>query len=542
MKNTSSLTLLCVVVLALALLVSDASAADPARFKQFLLQNVFRDCPPVMPLSYNIYPKDYFARIPANNRVPPQLEIKNPIRVPECDNQMIQPGPLNAYAFQTEEMIVRFGLNIYDGAVWMTALSVLGEYAPTFNYFDEVLVKHKTCQWQSTMGDAPCKGVECFGECKDTGGGTCGLCYGPRGKNNRLAGNLAWFFKSISPLYRIEGNIDKRCPKLGRPWTWNSWQPVLGENSWARLIGPLQSAYLKVGKDMSKFPDDVIRFALNYLPSLKQMLIPEIGAVLYTPYNSYGIKASCTGDGGAEISTENQASTLAGLLMLRQILTEKNVYTSKLALVNTLITNIRGFMKSSWNAEKKFFKNGGLYNYETKEFKWFNDFAVDCQTWSVSVLGPSYMEDAFGVSSVIANWNATKTLGGYNYNPRTNTADGLGYDGSNSESRVLSGEWTFGAINMLRTLANIYTDPNVQAPLRSEADTMRATIERLLTMDVPMDGGKFKAIKYANKRYFIPFGWYSNSLPSTASTGWGVFADADFNPLYLGGEFRVYGK
>lgn len=72
-----------------------------------------------------------------------------------------------------------------------------------------------------------------------------------------------------------------------------------------------------------------------------------------------------------------------------------------------------------------------------------------------------------------------------------------------------------------------------------------------------MDGGSFPAIKYANKRfefplilpyqsctywnrYAIPFGWFANPLPSTASTSWAVFADADFNPLYLGGDWKVY--
>jgi hypothetical protein len=31
-------------------------------------------------------------------------------------------------------------------------------------------------------------------------------------------------------------------------WTWNDYRPVLGENSWANLLAPLQVAYQKYGK------------------------------------------------------------------------------------------------------------------------------------------------------------------------------------------------------------------------------------------------------------------------------------------------------
>jgi len=40
---------------------------------------------------------------------------------------------------------------------------------------------------------------------------------------------------------------------------------------------------------------------------------------------------------------------------------------------------------------------------------------------------------------------------------------------------------------------------------------------------------------YANKRFFIPWGWYANPIGATSSTGWAVFYDYLYNPFMLGG-------
>jgi len=45
------------------------------------------------------------------------------------------------------------------------------------------------------------------------------------------------------------------------------------------------------------------------------------------------------------------------------------------------------------------------------------------------------------------------------------------------------------------------------------------------------DGGYM----YANKRYFIPWGWYSNAVGSLCSTSWSIFNKYEFNPFILGG-------
>ena len=44
------------------------------------------------------------------------------------------------------------------------------------------------------------------------------------------------------------------------------------------------------------------------------------------------------------------------------------------------------------------------------------------------------------------------------------------------------------------------------------------------------------AYLYANKRYFIPWGWWANPIPSLASSAWVVLIDENYNPFILGGK------
>jgi len=130
----------------------------------------------------------------------------------------------------------------------------------------------------------------------------------------------AWIFKTISELYAFPNVFDARCPEKRITFTWNNWIPVLGENSWARLTGSLQASFLKYG-NIDAIPRDDLFLSIDFMPSLKKMLVdlPGIGGIYYAPHNTYGILKPK----GEPISTENQASTLSGLLMLRSILAKK---------------------------------------------------------------------------------------------------------------------------------------------------------------------------------------------------------------------------
>jgi len=75
--------------------------------------------------------------------------------------------------------------------------------------------------------------------------------------------------------------------------------------------------------------------------------------------------------------------------------------------------------------------------------------------------------------------------------------------------------------------------------LLQEADRMRNAIENELTIHGSINGYDCPGVLYSNKRYFIPFGWWANSVLSTASTGWAVFLDKNYNPMFLGGSYNV---
>jgi len=129
----------------------------------------------------------------------------------------------------------------------------------------------------------------------------------------------------------------------------------------------------------------------------------------------------------------------------------------------------------------------------------------------------------------------TKKLGGYHYSSSDQSVEGFGYS-FNSEANAFSGEWSFGAINMLRILAFETGDKSYL----DEATKIRQKIEDELTDTFSVNGKDVAGVKYVNKRYYIPFGWFANPVAALASTSWAVFADSNFNPFYLGGNYSVY--
>jgi hypothetical protein len=421
----------------------------------------------------------------------------------------------------------------------MISKSVLGDSdearAVQFEYID----KGRTCEFPNTKGDSPCQGVRMKSECPQS---NCGFCYGQGTNNDRtMAKSNAWSFRMLSDYWAFDGTEDARCPERGQRWTWNDYRPVLGENSWAQLIAPLQVAFIKYGT-ISAIPSDdfSIALALRLLPSLKKSLTC-IGGVSYAPYNTFNGER----DTGFDVSTENNASLLGGLKMLKYLLQTKGIHLDKLPDINLLITNIQNYILLSYDPVNGYFRQGGslpIWPESGCEFTWAPfpiAFAVDCQTWVMSVISPkvidAYLVEKQYAGSSLTIWKKTKELGGYRYNVQTGQCDGLGFT-VNTVDQVFSGEWTLGAINMLRIFANEYTDSSFM----TEATFMRDAIERDLTKEGLVDDWYPDfGVNYANKRYFIPFGWWANPVLSTASTGWAVLMDKDYNPFYLGGQYKV---
>eukprot|EP01130_Rhizamoeba_saxonica_P004764 TRINITY_DN1935_c0_g1_i1.p1 TRINITY_DN1935_c0_g1~~TRINITY_DN1935_c0_g1_i1.p1 ORF type:complete len:540 (+),score=115.95 TRINITY_DN1935_c0_g1_i1:127-1620(+) len=488
----------------------------------------FRD--PSMPLSYNIYPASYWNDVPEDQRISPDSTAKGQF-VPEC-NKFVGSKAMKAYEYQTEELLTTYGLNIYDGAVWMVALSALGERNLVNNYKNNILASTRTCEWNSIEGDAPCKGIMSTGKCTED----CGFCYGSSG-DTTMNSPHAWFFKSISEIYAFLGHLDKRCPEKGENFKWNSWTPILGENSWSRLTGVLQTVYLQADRNFAKINEKDLHIAMDYIASLKQMMVPSVGGILYAPYNTYNSET----DEGMLISTENQASTLGGLMMLRDILIGKGINKNVLRDTETLIKGLQKYLKDSYDPQKGYFVHGGSYDYTKNNYT--SDphlFAVDCQTWTMSILGSKLIDSWFGQGTALNVWRKTKEIGGYGYNGTH--VKGLGFDDNYikpKNEQIFSGEWTLGAVNMLRIFANEDNgyDKNM---LESEISYMLDSIDDELTVFHSINGKKVESVKYANRRYWIPFGWFANPIPSTASTGWYALIDANYNPLYLGGLYKTY--
>jgi len=334
-----------------------------------------------------------------------------------------------------------------------------------------------------------------------------------------------------SDYWAFDGTVDARCPEKEVRWTWNDYRPVLGENSWSNLIAPLQVAWIKYGSVINIPANDLsITMALSFLPGLVKTIMP-IGAVAYSPNNTL----VGSHDTGYDVSTENNASLYAGLKMLRYILEQKGIYLDKLADINLLLTNIEAYIQRSYDSVNGYFRQGGSY-YSTR-FEWATGtpFSVDCQTWVMSVINPLLIDQWFGIGTSQNIWRNTKTLGGFNCNyPATGYCEGVGFTYNNAD-RVFSGEWTLGAINMLRIFAAEYSNPS----FLTEATFMRDHIESQLVFSDNILGVPVTGVLYSNKRYYIPFGWWANRVLSTASTGWTALTDRDFNPFYLGGAYRV---
>jgi len=319
-------------------------------------------------------------------------------------------------------------------------------------------------------------------------------------------------------------------------FTWNNWIPILGENSWARLTGVLQASFLKHGSIIA-IPTEDLYMSLDYIPSLKKMMIDSVNGIYYAPHNTYGVVKPK----GEQVSTENQASTLAGILMLRSILNQKKIFSNVVKDIENIATKLETFIKNSYDPSLGFFRNGLFYDIKNgNQQVWDTEFAVDCQTWTMSVLGSVKVDQWFGKGTALKIWELTKKVGGYKFNGTH--AHGIGFDsnfGKPEQDQVFSGEWTFGAINMLKIFMN-ESNGYESAKLAADIFLLRQGVETELTTHVTVNGVQTTSVLYANKRYWIPFGWWSNPIPSLASTGWAALVDNRFNPLYLGGAYHVY--
>jgi len=187
----------------------------------------------------------------------------------------------------------------------------------------------------------------------------------------------------------------------------------------------------------------------------------------------------------------------------------------------------------------------GEYKYQ----KGAQAFAVDCQTWGLLNMGQKMFDGAYKHGMAYQIWQSTKKLAGY-YTKDKKLA-GVGYTSFNqskNETKIWSGEWTWGAVFMCRRIGNEYKSAGEAAwgqEMINDANSMINEMSKDVITDsdgVWKDGGLVQvdgSYLYANNRFFIPWGWYANPIGATSSTGWAVFNEFDYNPFQLGGGWNA---
>ena len=184
--------------------VQPATVADIPAIAKAMAQNV---TPSGMPRSYAEPSNDYYREIFKGRENAPESVI--------------------------ERLMIRYDLNIYDGAVWQIALSLQKD--PAY----QQLVDAQTQRLLS--GKSGNLGI---------------LAQSPTYTYNgqSVTGDGSFILRSISEMYApmIDPLTNSSVAPAGFPQPEHGlhkadFRPVLGENAWATIIGPLQSAYLKYG-------------------------------------------------------------------------------------------------------------------------------------------------------------------------------------------------------------------------------------------------------------------------------------------------------
>lgn len=390
---------------------------------------------------------------------------------------------------RNERILATYGQNIYDGATWQIALAMMGEVDLASEQTMRLLDSH------SGNINLRASGKE--------------FKYGDN--KVQFKEQNAFFFRMISDEW---GQVD---PLTGEIVGWMDWKPILGENAWAAFIGPLQVAYAKYkGHVPLNCPE--VELSLNMLPAIEAMQSP-IGGIYHSTWGVWGKNPH-------DISTENNASLYAGLVMLRQILEDNQDPNLVIPIIDSLLKGIESFIQNyAYDPINELILQGGIYDPDSKSFQASQDFAVDVQTWGIAVIGVDKIDAWFGEQAAYRIWQKTKKLGGF-YEGKTLL--GVGY--TDDPSAVFSVEWTLGAILLVNQLSDHYHFID----LKDEAVSMREGVERLKEK-VIIDAVETIAYDYADRRYYIPFGWWANKIPSLTSTAWVLMIDRNFNPFILGG-------
>jgi len=260
------------------------------------------------------------------------------------------------------------------------------------------------------------------------------------------------------------------------------------------------------------------------------------------------------------VSNENNFSAYAALTMLYEVLINKTKGTSDPILVNAIndIANLRTglqgwfskfILSDPYDSYNVVYQGGHVSfggTFQPVPINETGGFAVDCQTWGMTVLGQKNVDAWYGPMTAYKIWQATKKFAGY-YNPQGQLG-GVGYTIVNggASTMIWSAEWTWGAIGACQKLAYEYGlagRADLQQSLLADANSMISLVTQPMvrcTNGAWCGGGLVQedgSYVYANSRFFIPWGWYANPIGATCSTAWSIMHQHKFNPFILGGGF-----
>ncbi len=563
-------------------------------------------------LSYAVAPDyfaDYVCEIDDNGD-----GVKNDCHVTNYwnDAAAVLGYPDEGYALQLERLNMTHGAVIYDMAAWQIAVALYGAKENKPNY---ITIADKQTQYMinGAFSNEP-NGFP--GQNRAVTGGE-GVDKAPCSSSNIPCYNgfiikdpsEAYTFRMVptswqlkDPFALMDNNkvLNKYVETTVTDWpkgdvTWQDWKGITGENAWAHLIGPLQTDYLRYIQQNPnaplsevKFQDATLKNAVGVLHAIG-LLQAEIGGLYYAPKGTLGNSGAVTNP--YEVAIENNASMMAGLLMLEQALdvTLKQrsdaQYEAGLTLTREILYGrerasvpykktaglLPFFMNTAWDKSKNRFYTHGYANDPSRSQEWYVDpatiNAVDANSWTIATLGPKFLDTYLdngnaGAGTTYKIWTELQKWGVYRAN---GTIMGVGFDDSGlaegKKQEIMSAEWTFGAIGMLRAMTMYDEYQDHHAELQGVITDMKEGLKHLSTdyypdsavfaKDVPqtktqkydqlvipgMNKTTSQGMVYASKRYFIPFGWWANAVPSTASTAWAVMEHYPYNPFSFGGHY-----
>jgi hypothetical protein len=511
----------------------------------------------------------------------------------------LQPIKGTAGYWQTERVDVHNGTNVYDAAVWQIAV-VLGSVVNRFTNFVTEDTYGLAANQNRLYVTVPAAGAglgtraitrgELFvyngHAISDLNKAYAYRMIAPRWLvDDPLMGSR--YASLITAQGLPLGNQDYRSGRV----SWSNWSPITGENAWAFLMGPLHAAYihyvLGLGRRCVPFREPAVQNALDVLPTFALMQSPS-GAVYFEP--------SVKNDRDEVVNThvvsvENNFSLYGGLEVLQATLraelsqdpeltsADRRKIADALRLIQTMTDGgalpdprpTRGllsfFRESAWQDGE--FIQGGVADDPARGRAWdpvLEPKAVDVNTWGVAALGAERIDGWFGFGAAyrvwqnVRSWGAygvDRTLWGVGYSDRD--GNGLNPDGTYRQG-IVSAEWTAGAIDMVRALIRHYdaiprnsgnyskAREYVKALREDEAAMLEGVqtlrFDRYVSTAFPGKPADYanlvaqpsKPYLYASKRYLIPFGWYANPLPSTASTGWMIMVADHYDPFAYGGR------